>query len=196
MTVQAQILRLLAERKAPGTALLLISHDLSVVVARLADRVMLMKDGLVVEEGPARQLLATPRHPYTRQLRDAVPTGLRRARDHAARPVTAAPTVPAAGDGTQLIEARGLYAVVRRTGDAVSEPDVQLWPTLARFDLAYNPVGASAAVASVWAYARDLYRLPAFPDTTDFGAYRMSPHPERAGGVRHIDVDPADLGRR
>ncbi|WP_405616683.1 MULTISPECIES: hypothetical protein [unclassified Streptomyces] len=109
MTVQAQILRLLAERKAAGTALLLISHDLS-VVAQLADRVMVMKDGLVVGEGPARQLLATPRHPYTRQLRDAVPTGLRRARDHAARPVTAAPTVPAAGDGTQLIEARGLYA--------------------------------------------------------------------------------------
>ncbi|MEU4181221.1 ABC transporter ATP-binding protein [Streptomyces sp. NPDC026589] len=109
VTVQAQILRLLAERKAAGTALLLISHDLS-VVAQLADRVMVMKDGLVVEEGPARRLLTTPRHPYTRQLRDAVPTGLRRARDHVARPATATPTGPAAGDGTPLIEARGLYA--------------------------------------------------------------------------------------
>lgn len=42
----------------------------------------------------------------------------------------------------------GTVRLVRRTGDAVSEPDVQLWPTLARFDLVYNPVGASAAVAS------------------------------------------------
>ncbi|WP_405507386.1 ABC transporter ATP-binding protein [Streptomyces cyaneofuscatus] len=121
VTVQAQILRLLAERKAAGTALLLISHDLS-VVAQLADRVMVMKDGLVVEEGPARRLLTAPRHPYTRQLRDAAPTGLRRARDHVARPASAAPTGPAAGEGTPLIEARGLNASYdgRRVVDDVS----------------------------------------------------------------------------
>ncbi|MFJ9568706.1 dipeptide ABC transporter ATP-binding protein [Streptomyces bacillaris] len=108
VTVQAQILRLLAERKAAGTALLLISHDLS-VVAQLADRVMVMKDGLVVEEGPARRLLTAPRHPYTRDLRDAVPTGLRRTRDRVPRPAAAVRTGPPAGDGT-LIEADGLCA--------------------------------------------------------------------------------------
>ncbi|WP_432933237.1 dipeptide ABC transporter ATP-binding protein [Microbispora sp. CA-135349] len=73
VTVQAQILRLLADRKAAGTALLMISHDLAVVAA-VADRVLVMKDGLVVEEGPAREVLTAPRHEYTRTLLAAVPS--------------------------------------------------------------------------------------------------------------------------
>ncbi|MEU7883291.1 ABC transporter ATP-binding protein [Microbispora bryophytorum] len=73
VTVQAQILRLLADRKAAGTALLMISHDLAVVAA-VADRVLVMKEGLVVEEGPAREVLTTPRHDYTRALLAAVPS--------------------------------------------------------------------------------------------------------------------------
>ncbi|WP_166873297.1 MULTISPECIES: ABC transporter ATP-binding protein [unclassified Salinibacterium] len=70
-TVQAQILDLLAELKAAGLALLLVSHDLG-VVARLADRIAVMKDGQIVEEG-AGDVLEAPRHPYTRMLIDAVP---------------------------------------------------------------------------------------------------------------------------
>ncbi|GJF32071.1 ABC transporter ATP-binding protein [Kitasatospora sp. NE20-6] len=72
VTVQAQILDLLAERRRAGRALLLISHDLA-VVARTADRVLVMKDGEVVEEGPTAEVLADPGHPYTRQLLAAVP---------------------------------------------------------------------------------------------------------------------------
>ncbi|WP_079198451.1 ABC transporter ATP-binding protein [Streptomyces sp. CB03911] len=72
VTVQAQILDLLAERRRAGMALLLISHDLA-VVAKVADRVLVMKDGEVVEEGPTAEVLADPGHPYTRQLLDAVP---------------------------------------------------------------------------------------------------------------------------
>ncbi len=72
VTIQAQILRLLARRKATGTALLLISHDLAVVAA-VADHVLVMKDGVVVEQGPTRQVLDDPQHPYTRQLLAAVP---------------------------------------------------------------------------------------------------------------------------
>ncbi|MGA5704807.1 dipeptide ABC transporter ATP-binding protein [Peterkaempfera bronchialis] len=72
VTVQAQILDLLAERRRAGMALLLISHDLA-VVAKVADRVLVMKDGEVVEEGPTAEVLANPGHPYTRQLLDAVP---------------------------------------------------------------------------------------------------------------------------
>ncbi|MEU7857075.1 ABC transporter ATP-binding protein [Nonomuraea sp. NPDC049141] len=77
VTVQAQILRLLAERKAAGTALLLISHDLA-VVASIADRILVMKDGRVVEEGPARSVLASPAHAYTRSLLAAVPSAASR----------------------------------------------------------------------------------------------------------------------
>ncbi|MFJ8039152.1 dipeptide ABC transporter ATP-binding protein [Kitasatospora sp. NPDC096147] len=72
VTVQAQVLELLAELRRAGTALLLISHDLS-VVARTADRVAVMYGGRIVESGPTARLLADPRHPYTRALLAAVP---------------------------------------------------------------------------------------------------------------------------
>ncbi|GAA4042877.1 dipeptide ABC transporter ATP-binding protein [Nonomuraea soli] len=77
VTVQAQILRLLAERKAAGTALLLISHDLA-VVASVADRILVMKDGLVVEQGSTARVLGEPTHPYTRRLLAAVPSAASR----------------------------------------------------------------------------------------------------------------------
>jgi len=79
VTVQAQILDLLAERRTAGETLLLISHDLA-VVARLADRVLVMRDGRVVESGPTSSLLAAPTHPYTRQLLAAVPSAASRGR--------------------------------------------------------------------------------------------------------------------
>ncbi|MFC7401893.1 dipeptide ABC transporter ATP-binding protein [Citricoccus sp. GCM10030269] len=74
VTVQAQVLDLLAERKAAGTAVLLISHDFS-VVGRLADRVLVMQGGAIVETGTASAVLENPQHSYTRQLLDAVPSG-------------------------------------------------------------------------------------------------------------------------
>jgi peptide/nickel transport system ATP-binding protein len=68
VTVQAQILALLARLKASsGTAMILITHDLG-AVAGLADRVAVMRDGRVVETGAVRALLRTPRHPYTQAL--------------------------------------------------------------------------------------------------------------------------------
>ncbi|WP_151772611.1 dipeptide ABC transporter ATP-binding protein [Streptomyces abyssomicinicus] len=70
VTVQARILDLLAARKEAGTGVLLISHDLS-VVARLADRIAVMRHGEIVEEGPAARLLHAPSHPYTRRLLEA-----------------------------------------------------------------------------------------------------------------------------
>lgn len=77
VTVQAQILRLLAERRAAGTALLLISHDLA-VVGSIADRILVMRGGRVVEEGAAREVLAAPAHDYTRALLAAVPSAASR----------------------------------------------------------------------------------------------------------------------
>lgn len=72
-TVQKQILDLLAERRRAGHTLLLISHDLA-VVSSLADRVLVMNQGVIVEEAETRQILTAPKDPYTRQLLDAVPS--------------------------------------------------------------------------------------------------------------------------
>ncbi|WP_207842310.1 dipeptide ABC transporter ATP-binding protein [Williamsia soli] len=72
VTVQAQILELLEQRRSDGTALLLISHDLA-VVSRVSDYLYVMKDGVFVEHGPTRDVLNNPHHAYTRQLLDAVP---------------------------------------------------------------------------------------------------------------------------
>ena len=73
VTLQAQILDLLAAKKANGVAILLISHDLA-VAATLADRIAVMRQGVFVEQGPTADVLRAPGHPYTRQLLAAVPT--------------------------------------------------------------------------------------------------------------------------
>jgi oligopeptide/dipeptide ABC transporter ATP-binding protein len=73
VTVQAQILRLLDRlRRARGMALLLITHDLS-VVSQVAERVAVMYAGRVVEQAPADDLFRNPAHPYTQGLLKAVP---------------------------------------------------------------------------------------------------------------------------
>ena len=73
VTVQAQILDLLKDlAQRTNSALILITHDLG-VVARYADRVVVMYAGRVVESAPAAELYAHPRHPYTRGLMASVP---------------------------------------------------------------------------------------------------------------------------
>ena len=73
VTVQAQILDLLKDlADRTGSALVLITHDLG-VVARYADRVLVMYAGRVVESAPAAELYARPRHPYTQGLMASVP---------------------------------------------------------------------------------------------------------------------------
>jgi peptide/nickel transport system ATP-binding protein len=74
VTVQKQILDLLDRlRRELQLGLLFITHDLG-VVAQVADRVAVMYAGRIIEEGPARGVLAAPRHPYTQGLLNASPT--------------------------------------------------------------------------------------------------------------------------
>ena len=73
VTIQAQILDLLKELNEKfGTAIVLISHDLG-VIATVCARLIVMYAGEIVEEGPTADLLADPRHPYTRALLSALP---------------------------------------------------------------------------------------------------------------------------
>jgi len=105
VTVQARILELLGRLKAEGKGLLLISHDLA-VVSELADRVLVLRAGEVVEQGATRQVLTAPRAEYTRQLIRSVPAAAARGRSLvtgeplprvAPRPADAAPVVLASG---------------------------------------------------------------------------------------------------
>ncbi len=93
VTIQAQILELLAGlQREEGLAILFITHDLG-IVKHIADRTYVMKEGEVVEAGPTAALFANPAHAYTRKLMDAVPEG------------TAAPVPEGA---TEVMRAEGL----------------------------------------------------------------------------------------
>ena len=75
VTIQAQILDLLADLKtSEGMGLLFITHDLA-IVRRIADRVCVMKDGVIVEAGVTAEIFANPQHAYTQKLLNAAPSG-------------------------------------------------------------------------------------------------------------------------
>jgi len=114
VTVQAQILDLLEAIRAKGTALLLISHDLA-VVSRIANRVAVMSDGLLIETGPTVQVLQQPRERITRLMLAAVPADKARGTRLAAerptahrRPVPPLPSIDAEGPRPLALEAIGL----------------------------------------------------------------------------------------
>jgi oligopeptide/dipeptide ABC transporter ATP-binding protein len=126
VTVQSEILDLMDElKRETGTAMVLITHDMG-VIARLADRVCVMKSGLYVEEGPAQAIFSAPQTDYTRELLAAIPR-LDRA-DRGGRPVLE----PIAKDAPVVVEgdnikvwfplADGLFAAkkVLRAVDGVS----------------------------------------------------------------------------
>ena len=92
VTVQAQILALLAEIRARlGMSLLFITHDLG-IVRRIADRVCVMNGGKIVEQGPVEQVFTAPKHPYTRDA------ARRRAEARSGAAAARAPVVMSADD--------------------------------------------------------------------------------------------------
>ncbi|MBP0574144.1 ABC transporter ATP-binding protein, partial [Mycobacterium tuberculosis] len=85
VTIQAQILDLMRKLQAEiGMAILFITHNLG-VVAEMADRVVVLYGGRVVETGPLAAVFRNPRHPYTRGLMASVPGSPFRTRDATGR---------------------------------------------------------------------------------------------------------------
>lgn len=73
VTIQAQILSIMKQmQERLGTSIILITHDLG-VVAGMCDRVIVMKEGEIVEEGTTEEIFANPQHPYTKRLLNALP---------------------------------------------------------------------------------------------------------------------------
>jgi glutathione transport system ATP-binding protein len=126
VTVQAQILALVrALQDELGMGVLFVTHDMA-VVAELADRVVVMRRGEKVEEGPAEQIFAAPRHPYTRALLDAVPRlGAMRGTDRPAR----------------FSQSAGAAAAIARAGGAPGAPVLEVRDLTARFDVRAGLLG-------------------------------------------------------
>lgn len=102
VTIQAQILTLMKTMQEKfGTSIILITHDLG-VVAGMCDRVVVMKDGEIVEAGTTEQIFANPRHPYTLKLLNALP---RLDEKKKAKP---APLILTKRDNEPFIEVRSL----------------------------------------------------------------------------------------
>jgi len=138
VTTQAQILALIRElQRAHGTGVLFITHDFG-VVAEIADRVAVLRGGELVEVGRTAELLAAPRHDYTRMLIASVPSLVPRHRDEVTAPVVLATTgmaktyaaggwfarprnaVPAAEDVTLSIRLGETLGIVGESGSGKS----------------------------------------------------------------------------
>ena len=107
VTIQAQILELLADLKSRfGMSIVFITHDLG-IVRRFADRVVVMKSGEVVETGPIEEVFTNPRQAYTSMLLAAEPTGRK---------------VPPPADAPVLVDARDVARHLHACGGHVLPP--------------------------------------------------------------------------
>jgi peptide/nickel transport system ATP-binding protein len=110
--VQAEVLTLLDDlRREQGLTLILVSHDLA-VVSKVCDHVVVMRDGVIVEAGPARKVLSDPVHDYTRSLIDSHHRYSIDDRDLISRPVAATAEPRRA---PALLTITGLHASYRRS---------------------------------------------------------------------------------
>jgi peptide/nickel transport system ATP-binding protein len=128
VSVQAQVLGELEKMKLRGASVILISHDLS-VVAQLADQILVMRGGEVLEQGTAAQVLGSPKHDYTKALIAAVPSERTRGQKLSPTAVPDAATAPVRSHRQvgSVLEARDLVrrfvspdGAVNRAVDRVS----------------------------------------------------------------------------
>lgn len=106
VSVQVVILQLLADlRRSLGMSLLFVSHDLN-VVRLLCDRILVMYLGQIVESGPAREVFANPRHPYTRALIASIPSSGREASQYL---LPGEPQSPIRMRGAEVVQPCGFH---------------------------------------------------------------------------------------
>ncbi|MFT7027559.1 MAG: peptide/nickel transport system ATP-binding protein [Paracoccaceae bacterium] len=123
VTTQAQILKLIEDlRRARGMAVIFITHDFG-VVADIADRVIVMQHGKIVESGAADDVLLRPAHPYTRALIDAIP---RLTRPIEAEAETREPIMIVEGVNKTFSTGSGMFFGKRRVVHAVQDVSFKL----------------------------------------------------------------------
>ncbi|WP_353114733.1 ABC transporter ATP-binding protein [Microbacterium sp.] len=204
-TVQARVLAMLRSRVEQGTALVFISHDFA-AVRRVADRVIVMRQGRIVEQGPVGRVMAAPEEAYTRELVAAS--------QHA--PVDAAPGPravlarmdgvaktfdrPAVRDASLVLRAGGVLGIVGESGSGkttlarmlvgVTVPDAGsiAWTSSQRVQLVHqNPL---AAFDPRWRIARSIEEA-----LQGAGVPRASRASRVGELLAEVGLDPV-LGRR
>jgi peptide/nickel transport system ATP-binding protein/oligopeptide transport system ATP-binding protein len=148
VTIQAQILELVKDlRQKLGMAIVWITHDLG-VIAGIADRVMVMYGGQVVEQAPVAELFGNPRHPYTRALLRTIPalTGVREPR---LQVIEGQPPILAGAPTACPFRARCAHALPRCATENPARRALDAQPVGHGHDVAchWSPEGAEAALA-------------------------------------------------
>lgn len=206
-TVQARILSLLREIADSGTAVLFVSHDFA-AVRRLADRVLVMRRGQVVEEGPVAEVLEDPQHEYTKQLIAATMHEPRVSASAEASPVlTVVEASRTFGETAAVVEASFSVAegrtlgIVGESGSGkttlarmivgVEQPDAGAlrWAGRRRVQLVHqNPLGA---FDPRWTIGRSLR------EALEAGAVPRAQRTARVAALlAEVDLDPALAARR
>jgi peptide/nickel transport system ATP-binding protein len=192
VTVQAQVLDLLSALRADGLALIVISHDLA-VVSGIADRVAVMRDGRIVEEGAATEVLSNPRHEYTRMLLAAAPR----------LPVTSSPSDadadPASSNASRLTETAPVLEA-GALGRHFRRPDGRVRPAVDDVSFAVREGEALGIVGESGSGKTTLARLLLGFDDPDRGSVELDGEPwsgvperhrrGRRGGIQFIGQDP------